>query len=228
MISNINMSIQSNLDSDLITSNLITFDFNPTPTTTTTMAIVPTSQYQSSQPIPQPSRPPAQQKLTTTPSSGMLIIEMQQNLNDNTTNAFECIKTATVTSSSSTSSATAAESSQRTFDNKVTPNDSADVLKDKSLLYVNKPKEKFIDNDHAYSQPFVQSTVSKSFDDHDFDDDGDVNSGDNNESVNTLLDGGSEKIAPDHHARRPMNAFLIFCKRHRSIVREKYPNLENR
>lgn len=35
-------------------------------------------------------------------------------------------------------------------------------------------------------------------------------------------------LAPDHHARRPMNAFLIFCKRHRAIVREKYPNLENR
>lgn len=34
--------------------------------------------------------------------------------------------------------------------------------------------------------------------------------------------------APDHHARRPMNAFLIFCKRHRGLVREKYPNLENR
>jgi HMG box transcription factor BBX len=33
---------------------------------------------------------------------------------------------------------------------------------------------------------------------------------------------------PDHHARRPMNAFLIFCKRHRPVVREKYPNLENR
>lgn len=36
------------------------------------------------------------------------------------------------------------------------------------------------------------------------------------------------KLPPDHHARRPMNAFLIFCKRHRAIVREKYPNLENR
>lgn len=37
-----------------------------------------------------------------------------------------------------------------------------------------------------------------------------------------------EKPMPDHHARRPMNAFLIFCKRHRTIVRERYPNLENR
>lgn len=28
--------------------------------------------------------------------------------------------------------------------------------------------------------------------------------------------------------RRPMNAFFIFCKRHRDIVRERYPHLENR
>lgn len=28
--------------------------------------------------------------------------------------------------------------------------------------------------------------------------------------------------------KRPMNAFLIFCKRHRSGVREKYPHMENR
>lgn len=28
--------------------------------------------------------------------------------------------------------------------------------------------------------------------------------------------------------RRPMNAFLLFCKRHRAIVKEKHPNLENR
>lgn len=35
-------------------------------------------------------------------------------------------------------------------------------------------------------------------------------------------------VAPDHHARRPMNAFLIFCKRHRTIVRDRHPNLENR
>ncbi|KAK7069835.1 hypothetical protein SK128_022690, partial [Halocaridina rubra] len=36
-----------------------------------------------------------------------------------------------------------------------------------------------------------------------------------------------EDAAP-HPARRPMNAFLIFCKRHRAQVREKYPHLENR
>lgn len=34
--------------------------------------------------------------------------------------------------------------------------------------------------------------------------------------------------SPSHHARRPPNAFLIFCKKHRPIVRERYPNLENR
>lgn len=28
--------------------------------------------------------------------------------------------------------------------------------------------------------------------------------------------------------RRPMNAFFLFCKRHRSVVRERYPHLENR
>lgn len=38
----------------------------------------------------------------------------------------------------------------------------------------------------------------------------------------------ADEKQPEHHARRPMNAFLIFCKRHRGIVREKYPNLENR
>ncbi|XP_045478595.1 uncharacterized protein LOC123683758 isoform X2 [Harmonia axyridis] len=34
--------------------------------------------------------------------------------------------------------------------------------------------------------------------------------------------------SPSHHARRPMNAFLIFCKKHRPIVRGRFPNLENR
>lgn len=28
--------------------------------------------------------------------------------------------------------------------------------------------------------------------------------------------------------RRPMNAFLLFCKKHRGLVKEMYPNLENR
>ncbi|XP_022901732.1 HMG box transcription factor BBX isoform X2 [Onthophagus taurus] len=38
----------------------------------------------------------------------------------------------------------------------------------------------------------------------------------------------NEGASPAHHARRPMNAFLIFCKKHRPIVRKKFPNLENR
>lgn len=38
----------------------------------------------------------------------------------------------------------------------------------------------------------------------------------------------SATVKPDHHARRPMNAFLIFCKRHRAIVKERYKTLENR
>lgn len=42
------------------------------------------------------------------------------------------------------------------------------------------------------------------------------------ESVDSLLG------EPAHHARRPMNAFLIFCKRHRGVVRNQFPNLENR
>ncbi|CAG5095684.1 Similar to BBX: HMG box transcription factor BBX (Homo sapiens) [Cotesia congregata] len=37
-----------------------------------------------------------------------------------------------------------------------------------------------------------------------------------------------EPEEPAHHARRPMNAFLIFCKRHRGSVRLHFPHLENR
>lgn len=51
----------------------------------------------------------------------------------------------------------------------------------------------------------------------------DGNRDDNNNASNKLDD-----TKPEHHVRRPMNAFLIFCKRHRALVREKYPNLENR
>ncbi|XP_025266039.1 transcription factor Sox-11 isoform X1 [Camponotus floridanus] len=38
----------------------------------------------------------------------------------------------------------------------------------------------------------------------------------------------SREREPAHHARRPMNAFLIFCKRHRGSVRSGFPHLENR
>lgn len=51
----------------------------------------------------------------------------------------------------------------------------------------------------------------------------DGNRDDNNNASNKIDD-----KKPEHHVRRPMNAFLIFCKRHRALVREKYPNLENR
>ena len=40
------------------------------------------------------------------------------------------------------------------------------------------------------------------------------------------MDAGGD--ADKRDVRRPMNAFLIFCKRHRSIVREKNPDLDNR
>ncbi|XP_006873377.1 PREDICTED: HMG box transcription factor BBX-like isoform X2 [Chrysochloris asiatica] len=33
---------------------------------------------------------------------------------------------------------------------------------------------------------------------------------------------------PEQRARRPMNAFLLFCKRHRSLVRQEHPRLDNR
>ncbi|XP_051869862.1 HMG box transcription factor BBX isoform X1 [Pristis pectinata] len=32
----------------------------------------------------------------------------------------------------------------------------------------------------------------------------------------------------EQRARRPMNAFLLFCKRHRSLVRQQHPRLDNR
>lgn len=35
------------------------------------------------------------------------------------------------------------------------------------------------------------------------------------------------KLGPNH-IRRPMNAFMIFSKRHRPIVQEKFPNKDNR
>ena len=42
-------------------------------------------------------------------------------------------------------------------------------------------------------------------------------------------DGPGASTSKDNGAvRRPMNAFLIFCKRHRSLVREKNPHLDNR
>ena len=39
---------------------------------------------------------------------------------------------------------------------------------------------------------------------------------------------GKDGGATARPVRRPMNAFLIFCKRHRSLVREKNPQMDNR
>ncbi|XP_066939654.1 serine-rich adhesin for platelets isoform X3 [Macrobrachium rosenbergii] len=54
--------------------------------------------------------------------------------------------------------------------------------------------------------------------------------GDLEDGVSPPLDEAppQQEDAAPHPARRPMNAFLIFCKRHRAQVREKYPHLENR
>ena len=40
-------------------------------------------------------------------------------------------------------------------------------------------------------------------------------------------DPSTPKLGPNH-IRRPMNAFMIFSKRHRPIVQEKFPNKDNR
>lgn len=37
-----------------------------------------------------------------------------------------------------------------------------------------------------------------------------------------------EEESGEQRARRPMNAFLLFCKRHRSLVRQEHPRLDNR
>lgn len=39
---------------------------------------------------------------------------------------------------------------------------------------------------------------------------------------------GSKKTSKDPHIRRPMNAFMIFSKRHRPRVHEIHPNSDNR
>lgn len=74
----------------------------------------------------------------------------------------------------------------------------------------------------------ISSERSTSISTEDNDSNGSSTKGNGNQTVllpNTSVNGND---TPDHHARRPMNAFLIFCKRHRGIVRERFPNLENR
>ncbi|XP_073520694.1 HMG box transcription factor BBX isoform X3 [Phyllobates terribilis] len=42
------------------------------------------------------------------------------------------------------------------------------------------------------------------------------------------VDETEDNESPEQRARRPMNAFLLFCKRHRSLVRQEHPRLDNR
>ena len=39
---------------------------------------------------------------------------------------------------------------------------------------------------------------------------------------------GAAAAADKPKPKKPMNAFLLFCKHHRALVKEKYPTLENR
>lgn len=80
-------------------------------------------------------------------------------------------------------------------------------------------EEKVICN--GFSEETGKKIVAKRKKSEDYD-------GDNGKKVYTKLEdhGGGE--IPAHHARRPPNGFLLFCKRHRDIVSAKNPNLENR
>ncbi|XP_018052236.1 PREDICTED: HMG box transcription factor BBX isoform X2 [Atta colombica] len=76
-----------------------------------------------------------------------------------------------------------------------------------------RPRPKMFDEDHDgdVSAPRSRSDKSK-------------------ETKRSRVVGAESREArePAHHARRPMNAFLIFCKRHRGSVRSGFPHLENR
>lgn len=80
------------------------------------------------------------------------------------------------------------------------------------------------DNNNARNDNFLANDEDENEADEYMDD----NNNTNNKNDNFDNDSNDAEKTPDHHARRPMNAFLIFCKRHRALVREKYPNLENR
>ncbi|XP_062869772.1 HMG box transcription factor BBX [Trichomycterus rosablanca] len=43
-----------------------------------------------------------------------------------------------------------------------------------------------------------------------------------------VMEDECEEDSSEQRARRPMNAFLLFCKRHRSLVRQEHPRLDNR
>eukprot|EP00062_Callorhinchus_milii_P011007 gi/632956490/ref/XP_007893982.1/ PREDICTED: HMG box transcription factor BBX isoform X1 [Callorhinchus milii] len=48
------------------------------------------------------------------------------------------------------------------------------------------------------------------------------------EGLEHEVDETEDDDASEQRARRPMNAFLLFCKRHRSLVRQQHPRLDNR
>lgn len=110
----------------------------------------------------------------------------------------------------------------------------------------NYSKNMYSTNSTSYSRSMEKNSV-RNYNDYDDEEEDEDDDDDNEENGGVLLMDGKDKVSqnediptakgkidddekttPDHHARRPMNAFLIFCKRHRAIVREKYPNLENR
>lgn len=89
----------------------------------------------------------------------------------------------------------------------------------------NKPNNLKIPNQTPQIRKNLENVLIKHQNDHD---DKDNNHQEQVLAVKSEEYGGVDEKLPDHHARRPMNAFLIFCKRHRSIVRDRHPNLENR
>ncbi|XP_050750646.1 HMG box transcription factor BBX isoform X2 [Gymnogyps californianus] len=48
------------------------------------------------------------------------------------------------------------------------------------------------------------------------------------DSLEQDADETEDDESSEQRARRPMNAFLLFCKRHRSLVRKQHPRLDNR
>ncbi|XP_030327315.1 HMG box transcription factor BBX isoform X2 [Strigops habroptila] len=48
------------------------------------------------------------------------------------------------------------------------------------------------------------------------------------DSLEQDADETEDDESSEQRARRPMNAFLLFCKRHRSLVRKEHPRLDNR
>nr|XP_060626655.1 HMG box transcription factor BBX isoform X3 [Anolis sagrei ordinatus] len=48
------------------------------------------------------------------------------------------------------------------------------------------------------------------------------------DSLEHDADETEDEDSSEQRARRPMNAFLLFCKRHRSLVRQEHPRLDNR